>query len=304
MIAMEHTAESRRYESLRSAIDGTIDSAIADLEPALLREAVAHAAGGGKRVRPMLAVLMCGAVGGREADALQAAAAIELMHTSSLVHDDIMDRSELRRGRETLHHLHGIPTAVLAGDALLAVAFRMIQRVASPNSVAIMEHFAGAFLHVCEGQGLDLHLEGKDNVPSELHRRMVEKKTARLIESASAIGALLGTADPVVIREAALFGYNIGMAFQAHDDLLDAVGEEEVMGKPAGIDSRNGKQTYLTLAYPAPKASCERAGGIEATRHLVARYTTAACAFLDTLPASESREMLRNLATSLAERRS
>lgn len=303
MIAVQNAVGSQHYRALRAAVDTVIVEAASTIEPLPLRQGVLYTLEGGKRVRPVIGMLMCGAVGGKEMDALAAGAAIEMLHTSSLVHDDIMDRSEQRRGRQTLHRLHGIPAAVLAGDTLLALGFRLMHGVTARESREIMGEFIRAFLEVCEGQGLDLHLEGRNKTSPELHHHMVEKKTARLMEAAAAIGARLGTADSTVVRGAATFGRDLGMAFQAHDDLLDAVGEEQTMGKPAGIDRRNGKQTYLTLAYPVEDGTCT-GGSISATRELVLRYTETACAFLDTLPPTASGELLRAFVAALAERRS
>jgi geranylgeranyl pyrophosphate synthase len=134
---------------------------------------------------------------------------------------------------------------------------------------------------------------------------MVEKKTACLLEASAAIGAMVATDAEERIRAAAQFGRNLGLAFQAHDDLLDALGDERVMGKPAGLDARNGRQTFLTLAHPSCAPAAEAtASPHEAARAVVARHTDAACRLLDTLPPSPSREMLRDLATMLTNRQS
>lgn len=297
MIPLEHTAARTEYGTLRAAIDEAVAAAVSAVTPHELRAAVTHAVTGGKRVRPLLCTLMCRAVGGNAMDALEAASGIELLHASSLVHDDIMDASPTRRGRPTVDARYGTPAAVLAGDTLIALAFRAVRRAETASGRALLGIFTEAFLQVCEGQGLDLH---PDPSGGRLHRSMVEKKTAKLIEASAVIGATLGTTDARMVRRAGTFGRCIGMAFQAHDDLLDAVGDEEIMGKPSGLDRRNNRQTFLSLAYSAEEPTVERA--LDSARKTVAAYTGRACRFLDALPASDARDLLRDLAVALAGR--
>lgn len=305
MILPEISPQHQKYDALRAAVDDSVSLALQQLEPPVLREAASHAVKGGKRVRPLVTLAMCGAVGGNEADTLSAAAAIELLHTSSLIHDDIMDKADMRRGHPTVHAKFDVATAILTGDTLIAVAFRLVQRTEMRNKSRVMDIFTHAFLHVCEGQGYDMWLSGKEYVAPETHKTMVEKKTARLLEASAAIGAMVGTDDDTFIRGAGLFGYHLGMAFQAHDDLLDVTGDMAAMGKPIHADAKNGKATYLTLAYPqtdtAPDAGLRR---ISSTRRLINHHTDVACTFLDTLLPTPSREFLANLALSLVARKS
>ncbi|MFN0156716.1 MAG: polyprenyl synthetase family protein [Bacteroidota bacterium] len=284
-------------------LDQVLRDCAGHIQPPSLREAVGHALQGGKRIRPLMTMLVCDAVGGGVREALPVAAAIELLHTSSLIHDDIMDTAPLRRGLPTVHEQWDIPTAILAGDTLIALAFRLLHTSAAPRHAAILETFSEAFVHVCEGQGYDLSLAGHDTVPIELHRTMVDKKTAKLMQASARIGALIGTMDDALIHDAGLFGYNIGMAFQAQDDLLDMVGHMHLTGKSVGSDVRNGKQTYLTLAYSvAERIDVDTMTSIERTRQIILEHTNAACGFLEGLPERPSRVLLQGLARSLAER--
>jgi len=277
---------------LGALVDARIAEVTAALQPRSLRSAVEYALEGGKRVRPKVVMLACGAVGGNELDALDPGTAVELLHTASLVHDDIMDRSDFRRGRTTLHVLYDVPTAILVGDTLTALAFRTIQNVHSPRKDLVLQLFSSGFVDLCEGQGEDLSLTGTGGTDLAAHRVMVEKKTARLLEIAAGIGATIGSPEEHRLRCLRCFGMHVGMAFQALDDLLDIVGEEDTVGKPTGSDARNGKQTYLSVAYPA-------ADSINLVKSLAAQHTMAACDALETLANSPARSCLVAMAQSL-----
>jgi geranylgeranyl diphosphate synthase, type I len=296
-----HTEYSR---SLRTMIDDHLCETLSRSHPARIRNAMKHAIEGGKRIRPMLLLISCAVAGGREEDALDAAVAVELLHTSSLIHDDIMDVSELRRGRQTLHTLYDIPTAILTGDAMIALAVRAIHEVRSPRKDAIVDVFTTAFVQTCEGQGYDLELSGRNDVDSAVHDAMVENKTAKLVEASAAIGAMIGMGDQHVVNLLRRFALNIGIAYQVRDDLLDVLGDEVSTGKPNGQDRRNGRTTYVSFAHPrrdvgtlTPESTAARLSA------LVTQYTISACSSLDALPAVPAKEYLRSLAGSLAERR-
>lgn len=295
----EHIAN--KHQLLKGVVEERQSILLSRIEPKPLRDAMENNVYGGKMVRPMITMLASVAVGGKETSAIDAATAIELLHTSSLIHDDIMDDSNLRRGRPTTHVLHGVPMAILAGDTFIALAFNLMQSISGPNKERINQVFASSFRHVCIGQGFDLCLSSHDCADAESHTVMVEKKTAKLLEAAATIGALSGTINEEHIQALGAYGYNLGMAFQAHDDVLDATGTESVMGKPVSIDARNGKKTYLTLAYPAGIES-GATDVITVTTNLVREYTGQACSALDCLPDNEAREDLYHLALSLTER--
>lgn len=292
MTAQQHPVE----HSLPLEIDRVIMMSVAAVEPAPLREVLRQSTAGGKRLRPLLTALSCAAAGGRESDALEAGAALELLHASSLVHDDIMDQSDLRRGMPTVYRRHGVPMAIVAGDALLALGFRLIQRVQSPRKDRILETFTTCFLDLCAGQSADILPEASSLSDAESHRWMVERKTARLVEACTRIGALLGTDDDRQVNALSRFGLSLGLAYQATDDLLDAIGSEEETGKSVGTDVLNGRQTFLTLAY----ASTDH---LAAIRSMVDSCTDGALHALNTLPESPARERLTQLALALLERK-
>lgn len=303
MIPLEYSSQYNRIESLRSAVDNTLAIALAGVQPPRLREGMQHAIQGGKRIRPLMLLFASAAVGGKESDALLAAGAVEMLHTSSLIHDDIMDGADMRRGQAVIHRLYDDPTAILAGDAFIARAYKLLQQLESQRKGQIVATFTEAFVDVCEGQGYDLWLPEQTELPDSLHRTMVEKKTARLLEAALAIGVTLGTSDDSCIQGAKLFGHNVGMAFQAHDDLLDVIGDEASLGKQVGVDARNGKHTYLTLAYPHGNAPVSiESDRIRHTREVIVRHTDLACLSLNALPPTADRELLRMMASSLTER--
>jgi geranylgeranyl pyrophosphate synthase len=287
---MKHLRTAQRYLLFRSTIDSRIEDAVCSVEPPMLREAVEHALRGGKRVRPLVTLLACSAAGGEYRSAAAAATAIELLHTSSLVHDDLMDASTLRRGAPTLHTVYDVPTTILAGDTLVALAFQAIQGIHAGNAALIQRLFAGAFRELCEGQGYDLCLLPDDDRAVDLHERLVEKKTSSLFRAAAEIGALHATDDDPTVQALGRFGHHLGMAFQAHDDLLDVSGDEAIMGKPAFLDRRNGRSTYVSIANAIP------------ARGVVQRHTESAVHALLALDESGAREDLIMLARSLEAR--
>lgn len=271
-------------------VNGRLHGLLDEISPPPLRTPMLHALEGGKRIRPLLALASCAAAGGRESDALDAASAIELLHAASLVHDDIMDGSDLRRGRPSVQAAFGVPAAVLAGDAMIALSFRSIRRTRGPNRERILQEFEEAFLVTCEGQAEDLGLSAAAPADGDAHRETARRKTAKLLEACAAIGALAAAADDSAVQLLRRFALHLGMAYQMRDDLLDALGDEAVTGKPAGQDARNGRTTFLT-ANPAERVSA-----------LVDQHTRSACSTLDSLPAAPAREHLRSLAGSLAGR--
>ncbi|MEA3255155.1 MAG: polyprenyl synthetase family protein [Candidatus Altiarchaeota archaeon] len=195
---------------------------------------------GGKRIRPLLCILSCEAVGGERDDALRTAVAMELVHTFTLVHDDIMDNDELRRGNPSVHVNFGEPTAILAGDLLFAKAFE----VCNPK---IKEVLAKASSEICEGQELDMSFEERFDVSEEEYMEMIRKKTAVLFEAATKSGAMLGGASDREIEALALYGLNIGLAFQIWDDVLGVMAKEENLGKPVGSDIVEGKKSLVVI---------------------------------------------------------
>ena len=247
---------------------------------------------GGKRLRPVLALETCRMCGGRPEEALPFACALELVHTYSLIHDDLpcMDDDDLRRGRPTCHKVYGETMAVLAGDALQGEAFGLIaaapamtaqQRI---DAVAVLSAACGGGGMVA-GQVLDVdHLAQGEADLRLLHRL----KTGAMLQAAAELGCVAAGADDGLRQRARDYGCHIGLAFQVRDDVLDVVADQGELGKPIGSDRAEGKRTFVDLL------------GLEACQALVAEETAKAKAALADLPDSG---FLLNLADHLAERR-
>ncbi len=257
---MKETPFQQRYKHLRRLVDRRIASLVKDGQPKNLRDGLRHVVrGGGKRVRSTLLILSCEAVGGRTVDALNAGAAIEMMHNFTLVHDDIMDNAVERRGRPTVHTKWDVNNALLVGDVLLGTAYKCLLKTRTRNLHRVVELFTEGLLEVCEGQGVDLAIEPRRHVTLSDYFKMIEKKTARMIGMATEMGGLIGGATAHQMKEFRTFGYYLGRAFQVQDDLLDVVGEERRLGKTIGGDIAEGKKTYLLLK------AVERAKGKDRT---------------------------------------
>lgn len=227
------------------------------LETALVPE-LADAMGyslmaGGKRLRPILLMAAADAVGARGTDFLQAACGMEMIHTYSLIHDDLpaMDNDDYRRGKLTNHKVYGEAMAILAGDALLTQAFEVIlsqQGVSAQVLVQVAREIsiAAGANGMVGGQVIDMLSEGKKISMAEL-RKMHMGKTGALFRAAIRSGAVLGGASPEQLKALTYYADCFGLAFQITDDILDVVGDEAVIGKPVGSDERNEKSTYVTL---------------------------------------------------------
>jgi len=259
-------------------LDGYFNQAAADTNAAMDRFLPAeseqpgtiHAAmrycvfAGGKRLRPVLCIAAAEACGGNRNDALPAACALELMHTYSLVHDDLpcMDDDDLRRGRPTCHKVYGEGMAVLCGDALLTEAFAVLARSKSVEMISELAS-AGGSRKLIGGQVLDLDGEGKSLSLEELIR-IHEAKTAALLTTSVRLGAMSADADETQIAALTKFGHALGLAFQVIDDILDVTQTTENLGKTAGKDAAVAKATYPAVM------------GLEESRAEAARLTAEA----------------------------
>jgi geranylgeranyl diphosphate synthase type I len=205
----------------------------------------------GKRIRPLVCVWSCEAVGGNWQDALSAAASIELIHNFSLIHDDIQDKSESRRGRATVWNVWGVAQAINAGDAMFVLAQQAMDDLPAQLSleryVAIQRTFHSAILRLTQGQYLDLAYERADQVTMEQYLQMVGGKTAALLAAASEIGARIGTTDSHLSHAFATYGEQLGIAFQIADDVLGIWGDPELTGKSARTDLMSRKKSYPVL---------------------------------------------------------
>lgn len=203
---------------------------------------------GGKRLRPILTLVACEMYGGTIDEALDAALAIEYLHNFTLVHDDIMDNSNFRHGKPTIHTKWDLPTAVLSGDVLAALGFKALQSYSNwTNFGAIHRRYVDAFVNVCEGQTLDILFNSKSNVTEDEYFEMISKKTANMIQASLVIGALCAGALEKDIKYLEAFGKNLGLAFQIQDDLLDLTAEETKLGKMVGLDLIEKKKTLLVI---------------------------------------------------------
>lgn len=243
--------------------------------PGTLHAAMRHSIfAGGKRLRPVLVLAACEACGGSREDAMPAACAVECVHTYSLIHDDLpcMDDDDFRRGRPTCHKVYGEAVAVLAGDALQALAFELLLQSpagAGYNAADMVRELAVAAgsRHLVGGQVRDMEAEGR-RVPVEELRRIHEGKTAALLTCCLRLGGMIAGAGESALNDLTRFGQSLGLAFQVIDDILDVTQTSEALGKTAGKDVAAEKSTYPSLL------------GLEAAREEAERLTAEARAAL------------------------
>jgi geranylgeranyl diphosphate synthase type I len=216
-----------------------------------LGEATAHLLlAGGKRLRPALLLLSADAVRkGSSIDIMPAALALELTHSFTLIHDDIMDSDEVRRGVSTVHTQWDEPTAILAGDVLFATAFEFIclSDAADQAKVRAVSMLARTCVEICEGQHMDISFEKRNDVYEGEYLKMVEKKTGALYAAAAGMGSILAGGNPSYTDALYHFGRGIGMAFQIQDDIIDLVAPSSVSGKDRASDLREGKKTIISI---------------------------------------------------------
>ncbi len=317
------------YNNYRQIIDKHLKQLITEDEPWGLYEPIKYILfAGGKRIRPVLLLLACESLGGNYEDALNAAVAVEIFHNFTLVHDDIMDNADLRRGIQTIHKKWDTNTAILSGDAMFAMAYKFLSQTKSARLSEILIAFSQSAIEVCEGQALDLELESKFDVTVDDYIKMISKKTASLIKNSVKIGGLIANGNYEQISSLENYGLNLGLAFQFQDDLLDVIADEG-FGKSIGGDIVNGKRTFLLLRakelakgkdreiimrvfnkdsidvslVPLVKEIYYRYGVIDETQNKVKFYTGLAVRALENLPASGACDMLIWLANKLCERK-
>ena len=235
----------------RVIIERALDSFLPDekVEPKSLHKAMRYSVfAGGKRLRPILAIASFEAVGGRDKKILPVACALEMIHTYSLIHDDLpcMDNDDLRRGKPTLHKVYGEGMAVLAGDALHALAFELLLKAKNPQVVLEVTKAIGTE-GMIGGQVKDLEAEGK-KVSLKQVEYIHTHKTGKLLRASVRAGAILGGADKKTLLALTYYAERFGLAFQIVDDILDVVGKEEEIGKKRGSDKANSKATYPKVA--------------------------------------------------------
>lgn len=245
---------TEQQQQLSKIIDEQLSELDLPEEPALLYDPVRYTLSlPGKRVRPYLLLVGCGLCNGDIEEAIPAALSIELLHNFTLLHDDIMDRAEKRRGEPSVYTKWDSSTAILSGDAMYAKAFKQLQYYGIHDQYSkeryhrIMELFLDSAEAVCEGQAFDLMFEEQQEVSLDQYLTMIEGKTAALISGSLAMGGAVAGAGGDQIQELKIIGRKIGVAFQIQDDLLDVIADPEMFGKKRGGDIIEGKKTYLTL---------------------------------------------------------
>ena len=219
-------------------------------EPKKLYKASAHIPlAGGKRLRPVMAMITCDMVGGNSKKAIPFAAALETIHNFTLVHDDVMDDDDLRHGVDACHTIYGLSTAILAGDTLFAYAFEMITDCDIEDAVKadLVKNVAYVVRKIAEGQQMDINFEEEETVDANEYLEMIRLKTSILFGAAAYGGAKIGGTTEEEARELEMMATNVGLGFQIWDDYLDATAPEEVLGKPSGSDIRQGKRTLLVI---------------------------------------------------------
>lgn len=215
---------------------------------------------GGKRLRPFLVLKSCRLVQGKEENAIPAAAALELLHTFTLIHDDIMDQDNLRRGVPSVHIKWGIPIAINAGDLLFAKVFETITKYTNNKKVKperilqVLKEISETTIILCEGQTRDMLFEEKEIISSKEYLEMIKGKTAALFETSARCGGILGGGNKIQVDSLGVFGHYLGMAFQIIDDVLALTADEKILKKPVGNDIREGKRTLMVI-YALEKAS-------------------------------------------------
>jgi geranylgeranyl diphosphate synthase type II len=237
-----------KYNDYKRLIDDKTSSFIQKNEPVTLYKPLKYILnGGGKRIRPVLLLFSCEAAGGNPLDAVNAAIAVEILHNFTLIHDDIMDNADSRRGKETIHKVWDSNVAILAGDNLVGLAYESLLKTQSADISKVVKEFTTGIIEVCEGQSFDKEFEIRKDVTLTDYMMMIDKKTSKLLETSAAIGALIANANPDEYDALKLFARNLGLAFQIQDDLLDILGDEKKFGKKIGGDIIEGKKTYLLL---------------------------------------------------------
>ena len=223
-------------------------SEIAVTSPKRLYEPIAYSLTlGGKRIRPALMLHAASLFSEEITHVIPAAIAIEVFHNFTLLHDDIMDHADLRRGTPTIHKKYGENTAILSGDAMSIMAFSYLSKTDVSKLPELLTLFSNTAIEVCEGQQYDMEFESRDDVTIDQYIEMIRLKTAVLIAASLKIGAFLGNASERDARLLYDYGINVGLAFQLQDDWLDVYGDEATFGKKIGGDILENKKTYLLL---------------------------------------------------------
>jgi len=316
----------KELERRAALVSRAIEQFLPVVHPRGLYEAGRHLVdSGGKRLRPSMLLLAAEAVGGDAATLAPAAVSIELIHNFTLIHDDIMDNADVRRGRAAVHKLWGVSGAILAGDTLYSKAFQALGMTpARPELIlGAMNVLSRTCTAICEGQWLDIEFEKRQSVSEDEYMEMIEKKTGVLYGASASMGALLAGGSDRVVKGLEEFGRLTGMGFQLQDDVLDLTAPESVLGKRRGGDLVEGKKTLIMIhamskgvdvdVFGRKDATSEqieraitvleRSGSIEYARSRAWDMVEAGKKALDVLPDSPAKVMLNDLADYMIRRR-
>jgi octaprenyl-diphosphate synthase len=307
----DRVADGHAQRPVLSIIDGAmqgVDRLMSDVvtsDVAILQDASRHILqAGGKRLRPRLLLLSYVATGGEDLQrAIPPAAAVELVHTASVVHDDINDHGVVRRGRPSINSIWGRTFALLTGDFLFTKVYELMAPYQDLNVL-----LAEATVALVEGETLQASAVKENNLTREVYFDIISRKTAALFRSGTMIGAALNDAADMQIEALGLYGFNIGLAFQIVDDILDLTGSEEQLGKTAGLDRQQGKGLASVHENGDPLEKVKRkfleGDRIDRARDQAAEFVEAGIAALDVLPETLYRDELEKLAYSVLERSS
>ncbi len=236
------------FNEYRNMVNDAILAIPYPKEPENLYEPIRYTMGmGGKRIRPVLVLMACEAMGGNVKDALAPAVGLELFHNFTLLHDDVMDNADVRRGMPTVHRRWGDNVAILSGDTMLTMASQHMSKVAPDKLPAVTELFNKTAIEVYEGQQYDMDYEKLANVSVAEYMEMIRLKTSVLLGCACKLGAIIAGANETDADNLYTMGLNLGLAFQLKDDVLDVWGDEATFGKEIGGDIMNSKKTYLLV---------------------------------------------------------
>jgi geranylgeranyl diphosphate synthase type II len=302
-------------------------------EPYGLYEPIEYTlAAGGKRVRPQLAMIASQMFGGKEEEVLPVALALEVFHNFTLLHDDVMDKADVRRGRPTVHVKWNENTAILSGDQMLIEAYKLLSGVPADKLPKVLQLFNKMATEICEGQQYDVDFESQEQVTIDEYLKMIRLKTSVLLANALQTGAYIAGAYEQAQEALYQFGINIGLAFQIQDDILDVWGDPKTFGKAVGGDISCNKKTFVYLEamrrlgdeakgnelqqwysqvledntekIVTVKKIFEQLGVREQCEKVVEDYTQKALDILDKLPQNQATEQLRKLADKLNNRNS
>ncbi len=292
-------------------------------EPQGLYEPIGYTlAAGGKRVRPQLALLATKLFGGNEEDVLPAALALEVFHNFTLLHDDVMDKAQVRRGRPTVHVKWNANTAILSGDQMMIEAYKLLSQVPENKLATTLRLFNQMATEICEGQQYDVDFESREDVTIPEYMEMIRLKTSVLLATALRIGAYIAGATDEQQEQIYNYGIHLGLAFQIQDDMLDCYGDQATFGKAIGGDIAENKKTYLWLTaaqkgaidelamreesmtqrFERILAIYDRLGVKAAAQEAIRLQTNQAINCLDALPQNQYTDQLRAMAHKLEER--